>query len=350
MEVVHSAGLAKLEQRPAGARAMTASASTIARTTTAPRSSAAPLSAAARWPGKAVTACRIRGVFLGCYGQGRRVWSNSVNDPSARRGLYGHSFRSRQLRTAGPRGCSRAGCRAATDRRPVRGRRRAVAVDKAERARVSGSRRVRRRRHGYDAASPSPSSPRPTSRCRPEGCPTRSRPGRAESTPTCSFSAPPSFCAPTPTGRPTTSAFRAAAGQGEPRGRARPVARRRDPAFLHHHQVADRGTDRPRRGVAPASSSPDRACWRRRARHLSACSSPDPARAEAKRDASAGDPLSVLAEARRTAASTRRRRRLHRHHGRSQDRRPDRARDLRQRHPDRRPDRPGGPRGGAGRP
>ena len=57
---------------------------------------------------------------------------------------------------------------------------------------------------------------------------------------------------------------RTAAGQGEPRGRQGPAARRRDPAFLHQHQVADRRPHRPRRGVArQPRRRPTPACWRR---------------------------------------------------------------------------------------
>ena len=73
---------------------------------------------------------------------------------------------------------------------------------------------------------------------------------------------------------------------------------------------------------------------------------------DAKRDASAGDPPSGAPEARRRQhLQGEGQARLHRHHGRSQDRRPDRARDLRQQGqpPDRRPDRPRRPRGRASR-
>ena len=122
--------------------------------------------------------------------------------------------------------------------------------------------------------------------------------------------------------------------KAQPRGCQRPAARRRDPALLHRDQVADRRPHRPRRGVARQHRQP------RLGR----------AGDGGERDA---DPRAVPGDAARTAGRQARRQhrrsadpaaeagrrqplqgkgqdRLHRRHGRSQDRRPDRARDLRQ--------------------
>ena len=147
------------------------------------------------------------------------------------------------------------------------------------------------------------------------------------------------------------AAFRTAAGQGEPRGRQGSASRCRDPALLHRHQVADRRTHRPRRGVARqprvarlrraghgGERNPDPRAVPRHPARAARCQTRCQRRRSADRAPAPGrrQPLQGKGQAR-----------LHRHHGRSQDRRPDRAGDLRQQgqSPDRRPDRPRDPRG-----